>query len=116
MIIFASSRQSGKTTALVEIFRCDPKRFLVVMTGQERERIIHQYNLTAEEAGRVLLAGGLPHNLRALEHIDRAHLYVDNAEIILAHLLGGTYIAGMSMTVDAVRVNGVPTEKPKEIP
>lgn len=84
MRVITRGRRGGKTSELVKLFREDPASVLVVPIPLHKTMLSEHFKLTPDELARVYVAGG-----GALRGISVAtRVLVDNADLILAQLLG----------------------------
>jgi hypothetical protein len=75
---FSHARQSGKTSALVELLREKENRVLVVSCGPEAERIIDRFTLNRGEASRVVPVGLIGY--RAVGVTNKAEFLLDEVK------------------------------------
>jgi hypothetical protein len=77
-VLIQGGRRSGRTSRLVERVMEDPYAILVVHSEDERRRIIREYHLPPFQIV------GPHHSTRGRQ----GRLYVDNADLVMAALLG----------------------------
>lgn len=100
MNVIVGSRQSGKTTQLIEMMKKNPESIMLVHSAKEIERLGSQHHLPFH---RFLSVGEKRKLTETFKESGAKFLVVDNLDIILPDLLG---IAGSSITVEVVSMTG----------
>ena len=97
--ILVASRRGGKTHALVEFMRVNPEAIMICATDAIAQMTADQF--ADLDLARSRFIGPSPQRLKGL---DPSHVLVDNAELVLAELLGH-HVTSMSMTPEPLPVD-----------
>ena len=80
-IVIQSSRRSGRTSALALAARITPGAIIVCHSAQERDRIVRDHKVPAEQVYSF-------HQVPNLRGRDPGPVMIDNTELVLRALLG----------------------------
>jgi len=95
MRVILRPRGNGKTRVAVETFLEDSHSVLIVVSPQERERILNEYAIPVKRRSHIISCEGAAKALRGTSR----RIIVDNADVILQILLR-TYEPIEMMTVN----------------
>lgn len=91
-------RGGGKTTAAIDAFLGGPNRVLLVVSEQEKQRLIAQYGVSESRADDIIVANTDTRRRLAGRNVISI---IDNADIILTQILGCYGIYLMTVNKDA---------------
>lgn len=100
--IITRSRQTGKTTALISIFKRNPQAILIVHRERRKVEMALAYGLSGTDLDRIYTVDNVRDRLRGKQ---AGTILIDDLDVILPQLLGVPYAGEHGIIATATGVS-----------
>ena len=107
MQVIIGARGAGKTTECVKLWRKEPNAVLIVPTAEQRRWIIETFGILGRDKDRIMHFHEFKERMRGklLSQFPPA-VIIDNADQIIAGLIGPVSINALSFTGNTTMLHG----------